>query len=362
MERCPTCKSEVRPGAKFCTFCGTPLLVAGAPGATSADETAVFAAVIDGEGGADRTAAPAAASWPSNPDPAPVEAPHPGQGLGQDQDQDRVLSTTWPAGNESATREAVPAEGASWPSPAVPDVRPDEAVRPSNEQVAVSPPADVSAPAAVEVVAAETTPIVTSTAADDRSTQGSAGGNLLEPGVQSGAVDTAAEASPPVAVVDPEFGAEAEGSLATESRPVWGTRPSSTAAAVFSATPEAWAAVGGGAEDQVDRASAPSAEGERAAELLDELRSLLPALGATRLRPGRLADRLDAAVAADGEVPDGLRAAAEAARANPRDIDTVLELTRRIDDLIELVERHDRMAESVRSAARALRSGSEDGS
>jgi hypothetical protein len=97
--------------------------------------------------------------------------------------------------------------------------------------------------------------------------------------------------------------------------------------------------------------------GRRAADLLDELRGLLPALGATRLQPGALADRLEAVLVADGEVPDGLRAALEAARANPRDLDIVLDLTRRIDDVASLIDRHERLVDAVRSAVRSLRYG-----
>ncbi|MBA3416901.1 MAG: hypothetical protein H0U10_16905 [Chloroflexia bacterium] len=95
----------------------------------------------------------------------------------------------------------------------------------------------------------------------------------------------------------------------------------------------------------------------RAADLLDELRAVLPALGATRLQPAALADRLQGTLETDGEVPQGLRAALDAARRNPRDIDTMLELTQRIDDVVILIDRHDRIRDEVASAIRSLRYG-----
>lgn len=107
-----------------------------------------------------------------------------------------------------------------------------------------------------------------------------------------------------------------------------------------------------------------SSEGDdptaRAAVLVDELRALLPRLAATPGDLGVVADRLDAAANDEsGRWPD-LRAAMEDARASPRDVETVLDLSRRVDEVIALIDANDRLAATAREAAAAIRRGSAD--
>ncbi len=95
----------------------------------------------------------------------------------------------------------------------------------------------------------------------------------------------------------------------------------------------------------------------RAILLIEELRALLPSLGADTADYSILADRLEAVANEEsGRWPD-LRAAMEDARANPRDVETVLGLSRRVDDVIALIDANDRLTTAAREAAAVLRGG-----
>lgn len=94
----------------------------------------------------------------------------------------------------------------------------------------------------------------------------------------------------------------------------------------------------------------------RAADLIDELRALLPLLAAPADQSA-IAARLEAAADADSGRWPALRAAMEDARANPRDVETVVALSRRVDEVIALIDANDRLAAAAREAAAAIRGG-----
>ena len=96
----------------------------------------------------------------------------------------------------------------------------------------------------------------------------------------------------------------------------------------------------------------------RAAELLQELRDLLPRLANPNgLDPAQLADILEAGVAADRTRWAGLRAVMERARDNPRDVETVLLLSQQVDEVLALVDRHEELTAAVQRAVVQLRAG-----
>lgn len=102
--------------------------------------------------------------------------------------------------------------------------------------------------------------------------------------------------------------------------------------------------------------------------LVDELRALLPAVAAgAGSRPGPDVDAVVADLDAARRQPDAartrefdaLRAALEHARAQPRDIDTVLDLVGRVDVVLALQAAHDRYATAIDRAVAALRGAGE---
>jgi zinc ribbon protein len=122
-----------------------------------------------------------------------------------------------------------------------------------------------------------------------------------------------------------------------------------------------------GSEDEVQ---APAAEpaippqpieagaAERALTLLDELRSLLPAVMASApasASNGAIADALAAALAADNDDLVALRAAMDRARERPKDIDTVLDLSGRVDAVIALLDAYDRLRAAAETTVTQLR-------
>jgi hypothetical protein len=108
----------------------------------------------------------------------------------------------------------------------------------------------------------------------------------------------------------------------------------------------------------------------RAGELLDELRSLIPALGSTTgadpgtsgVEPsgamldtqGLIADLESATSGVSSS--DDLRSVLESAQSRPRDMDVVLELVGRAGSLIDLLDERDRLAAAIERTLSGLRS------
>ncbi|MCC6313589.1 MAG: hypothetical protein IT337_06215 [Thermomicrobiales bacterium] len=99
-----------------------------------------------------------------------------------------------------------------------------------------------------------------------------------------------------------------------------------------------------------------SDRGARAMALVDELRDLLPRLGqGSSFDPTRLADLLEANLTASGAHRAALRAALEDVRGRPRDVDAILQLSRRVDDVLALIDDHERLTGAVRGVVATLR-------
>ena len=356
MIQCPTCKTEVRPSAKFCTFCGTPLtpeVVEPVPGRDmpTAGATIVVSPTADDASQLVVPLPPAAAS----------DATERSGG------QDRLISTTWPDEDEHeeavANRESVTGD-IDGPSPIQSPPVDSDAATVTTWVPATTPPREdvdgaqdtadsdsVAAEATVAPAASEWHPVPT-----ESETDGIGSGASFRAAERDLAHQSAAPSGAPLATDGATAGWPGSvAAIGDDGLPASASAMAGSAA--FTATPEVFG-VGASAPLFAPPAAGEAEDaGRRAADLLEELRALLPALGATRLQPGALADRLDGALDADSGVPEGLRAAMDAARANPRDIDIVLDLTRRIDDVIALIDRYDRLGAAVRHAVRSLRFG-----
>ena len=95
---------------------------------------------------------------------------------------------------------------------------------------------------------------------------------------------------------------------------------------------------------------------DRAAELLTELRDLLPRLAnPSGADPVALATVLESGIASDRMRWSDLRAVMEAARDRPRDVETILALSQQVDAVLALLDRHEQLTDAVRRAARQLR-------
>jgi hypothetical protein len=114
-------------------------------------------------------------------------------------------------------------------------------------------------------------------------------------------------------------------------------------------------------------ATAPSAAQERANQLLDELRALLPALAgsgnAVSESSTDVAESLMALLAergAETEKFQSLRAAVATAQARPRDIDIMLDLVARADTIAAVLIAHDRYVAGIEDAVARLRGESKE--
>lgn len=106
---------------------------------------------------------------------------------------------------------------------------------------------------------------------------------------------------------------------------------------------------------------------ERAEQLIDELRGLIPSIAGSEAAPAApetvtaggpvvqpAIDELEAARPSAGQF-DELRTALENARSNRRDVDTMLDLVGRVDDLISLLDAQDRLDGAVGHAIGQLK-------
>lgn len=106
---------------------------------------------------------------------------------------------------------------------------------------------------------------------------------------------------------------------------------------------------------------------ERAEQLIDELRGLIPSITGSEASPAEpetvtaggpvvqpTIDELEAARPSAGRF-DELRTALENARSNRRDVDTMLDLVSRVDDLISLLDAQDRLDGAVGHAIGQLK-------
>ena len=297
MERCPNCGAPARAGARFCTTCGYRL-PENADAATSvAAEQSSPETPVEPAGGA-----PAAEFDAASTAAAGAAEAGPARDAGDTGNADQVLASSWPSRAESSW-------SGQWPA----------------------------------VEAAETGDVGAASAGEDASTEG---GQATWSGTAGADVDEANMAPSPAA-----GGMGAEASAAG-----WVGHP-------FTPSPEASMLT----PSSSDRLAPESSDGPagpvvRAVALLDELRALLPTLASTgTVDPETVAADLEAALAAArAEESEGLaelRMAMLAARDRPRDIDTVLDLSRRVDDVLALLDAHEHCVAAIERAILALRGG-----
>ncbi len=291
MEHCPNCQAEIREGARFCTKCGYRL-----PDPPLAEPAAV------------------ADPWPAPPDqrtadgwPLPEDVPVNAGG-------DPL------AGDSQATAE--PADGPIWAeTPVGGDV-------PASPEV-VAWPSPIQEPDRAPDSAGWVAPEIGSAPATDAPWRPDAHSDVP---VEIGAAPDDIDVAPEPAEGVPEGGADDAPVLVEAS---------------LVAIPETV-----GNEDAESELESPVA---RAGLLIEELRLLLPRLAGGSGDQAAIAERLERAASEEsGRWPD-LRAAMEDARANPRDVEIVLGLSRRVDDVIALIDANDRLAAAARDAAAALR-------
>lgn len=366
MERCPNCGAPARSGAKFCTTCGYRLT-------NDETEQATAAAPDPSTGEAVLSADPFVPAWPppatdaspeesdpdgpddlmvSSPDPGPEDTltePEPDLAAeaADAAPADHVLSSSWP----TAPSEA-PAWSQEWGTPApapAPEANVPDASRPfspvpdplgeSSADAAVSwpPPIAGDGPESGQVAAPWS--------------EGEASASLQED-------DSAATENPDHDVagsldIPPP---QDQGPTLEAIRATFTTTPEARPIASSAAAPATpWDAPEVAADDE-------QGDVDRALALLDELRLLVPRLGSPP--PGVdldlvAADLAQAATPAPGARSDfsELRSAMQNARDRPRDIDTVLDLSRQVEDVDALLDAYDRMRAAIDGAVDALRSG-----
>lgn len=366
MLTCSNCGASVREGARFCTTCGTRLNDPVATDATSVWATPATGDTVasasqstpdsiwtdaasdrvqtdpDDEPTSDAEAAPAVENEPtSDPDMGAGEQPTPVTST------DDAFNWSWGSSSAAEDAEANPAvDLVEVESGFVPDERePSEAAPESDEILDATEieiiEVDQTGPAAE---ADETTPdpdadtypdpdtsdalLIVEDDDDDRQEESETLAAWAEQW-ETPDTDDAAPADEPEAALAPT--APMERDLAAVANP----------------------GEGGEEEDTVARAE----------RLIGELRAIIPTLArplaaapaATTDTAAIAAIADDLAGAARSGQFDDLRDVLQAARANPRDVDTVLSLSGRVDRLLELLDDRDNLASKATDAAARLR-------
>lgn len=373
MQTCSNCGAAVRPGAKFCTACGTRLNdvesntggtsswgastpVEDTPAATAPgeDDSTLSPAVVDerSETAPDATSTPSTAwTWGS------TETDNPAERIPLTQTDDDPLASTsavdaaeapastsatnqpfqWSWGSSSSTEtEETPGSGESSTDGA-----------PGSRQADADGGSDGDTPQSAEDIVDQS--------ADDGDGRKEREAEL-------------ADAAPPydwrnsVTYTYKEKSPTVESSAVDLPAEEGGDAPAST---MFADSDE----YGSGMVDGTGTTDTQT----RAVELIDELRSLIPALGATAAvastdvaepggstldREGAIGDVVsDLERATNGiGTSDDLRAVLEAAQSRPRDMDVILDLVARAGSLIDLLDERDRLAVAIERAVSNLRS------
>lgn len=382
MNTCSNCGAAVRPGAKFCTACGTRLNDASAsaassewtsgqrteaevpapetpdanrmPGETVSSHVEVRTVETpqppDASSAPDSSeAAPAPWSWrSSSQDP---ETPAPAMDEGDEAttesaspEQPRVFKVEkpdTPSSSSSSATDSTEEFTWTWSSSgdADTDADPDTRTDPGNG-IEVAAGVSGQDAGAEDTSSASTTDAQTAGAASD-----GADGSATSPETFWPSDDAASDTLNRPRETDERAYGNAE--LAEEDGPFQAREPDPEPATDDGADPVVTSpqpAAAAGDEDPLDRAR----------RLIDELRTLIPPprsygeenqqASAPAISEG-LRDDLQAARSSSdfGE----LRSTLESARARPRDVDTILELVGRIDTMLDALDERDRLAAAV---------------
>lgn len=406
MDTCSNCGASVRPGAKFCTGCGNRLndVDTSGSGQSGWDETGPVADVPSsnestvGRVVSTRVVTDGAADHAPRPTVSASEQPATTWTWGSlETDNPAARVPVTPAEDrESANLHSVAGEEPATEPVAVPSSEPFQWSwdTPSSGEPAAEANATDDVPPPIAEPMADSPPdnVVIYRPANASTTESPGSGTNLE--AQTSGEDqvdrNAREAE--IADMPPPYdwrqsvtyGYEEKSSLAANEVSEAVSPPSEEreeeSLPVFAATGSDSSSDGSTQPFSVDpnaepAPSAPSAPTDhsgaeaRALDLLDELRSLIPALSAeSAALQGQMdsgttdvvnaaIQELDDATASVGDSSD-LRAVLEAATTRPRDMDVVLELVGQAGSLIDLLDERDRLVAAVERAASALRASS----
>ena len=393
MQRCTNCGAAARPGAKFCTSCGTRLNLDQAPasewGRPASEETIVATPAAPPTSGATETAEQPTDAATDTDAAGSMVNEEPAEQAGEPQVTPVGATPNW----QERTDQSPDAEPASDPAARASETdsgdggerrwswgQPVEAS--ASEAPSTEPTEDVSdttdAAGTAGGGASWTTrwPLMGST---DRVTADEAAGDSEPRRDEESALDRFAtgleeekatdQASEPVsepeaelATTTPAWPWERHGADDTEVVAEPETITAGESAPEAASADEGFTAVDTTA--MVEPATGPSGESprQRASALLDELRALLPQIAAGDAGPesgvvaGEVADRLTTARNEAGDFTS-LRRTLESARQNPRDVDTMLDLVNRADRLVALLDSYERLTGEIDEAVARLRSG-----
>jgi hypothetical protein len=399
METCSNCGATNRPGAKFCTSCGVRL-------PTLSRQTT-------GDWDRPSTESTTTAAATTTPEPATTTT------MSMDAEPDRTATggeaeATGASWSESAERDEATAAPPTEPEPE-PETESGraswtwgQAETPASSGVATDDTDDTGG-ADEPRSAGETTGEAEAPVAEGDDTEASTGGpegdasSTLSSwaaqwtGEYAAAPEAGEEqrsATGEVPAVEDEPERDQAGDAAAADAPQDEAEPVLGAATTASATAQSGvaSASGTGVEppavvtgQEAESAFAPSASDEqagalqRAGDLLDELRGLLPVLsappapavvetpvsageGTVAVGPdtGGVADELAAARASSADTTD-LRHALEAARDRQRDVDTMIDIVGRIEPMLAALDAHDRYAAAIDRAIEQLRGEDDTG-
>ena len=377
METCSNCGASVRPGAKFCTGCGNRLNDVDTSGSGSSgwNETAP----VENAPSSDESSVGRVVSTRILSDGADTPVPE-STGVANEQP-----ATTWTWGSletdDPAARVPVtPVEGSGQSSSsAVSDRDPATATSSASEPFQWSWDRPSNAEPAAEATATEDDARPVSEPMADASLDTS----LTYRPSDSPTADAGGDAVAAPDAVEP-----------ASTPPPYDWQQSATYAYGGNGSPAGEADAAGSSDRERGEPAAAtsiSSNGDgsglaglpgstdsetRVLDLLDQLRSLIPELAASRTtgsdtsadatggqpaeREGRISDVIsDLERAREGVgASDDLRAVLEAATSRPRDMDVVLDLVGRAGNLIDLLDERDRLVAAIEQATSALRASS----
>lgn len=338
MDRCPTCGAAVRPGAKFCTSCGSRLgehtpgqdsgSTWGQPSATDTQETRVDTPAVGEEQATEPVETTPQPNWSQAAGEAPEETGDTEPERAVEDETGVVEDSDWPTA-ETATEssegtEAVPAnEGTSWSSK-----------WPGSETGTTASGTD--SPASRFQAGLETGQ--TDSATDDDS--------ATDPGTATGA-STRSTWSWRSASKEEAVPESAETGMASDDAATPVDTSDVPGDAAVASTSGAATTVTGDDRDARERASA----------LVDELRGLIWSIGVDVTSGAGHKNTIQNMSRVRGETGDfsDLASVIEAVRENPRDIDALRDLGDKAGRLQELLDSHAKLAGALDKAIRDSR-------
>ncbi|MEA2523126.1 MAG: zinc-ribbon domain [Thermomicrobiales bacterium] len=377
VDKCPNCGQPSRPGARFCTSCGfrlperpvepEPSSLSRSPFATTSTVAASWwpssSGTADQPQPAHEDQAVDSIGAVDSAPPAPVEATAEEPALIDAQPEaahDAAVEDSAPAAEDSEPTSSA-SDSAPFPQwPSFPSYGSSDDGPASSWGSPASSETDDSAANRSDDLAAAVEEIADRWAGSGEQTDQSQ--DLAEAPVEIPDADV-----PSGQVVSPEPDDVEAGpkDIGDSGKPTWSAEPEAVApfaAASGAPTDGVETAVAGGAIVTGGQLTAGDSLA-RARSLLDELSSLLPALAAPSAGESAgdlvgiaaaLAEARDDAVAQQSQL-EALTAVVDTARARPRDIDVMLDLSRQVEAIVALRAGYDRLLAATEDALSQLR-------